>query len=282
MQVEEIEKHAKSPKEAVEAIKAFTSVVPDVAIVLGSGVSALTELKDVVTISFQDIFGVSPTVAGHAGSVSVGKFPQNNNVNIAVFRGRFHVYEGHDWSIVTLPTRVIHAWGVKKLFVTNAAGGINPEFNVGDLMLLTGFRDFISENARKNIVEQMKKPAENCQSELCSHILNNSQKLSKQNSEFRPIAQGVYAGFTGPSYETLAEIAVALKLQCDAVGMSTVPELLTARELGLSAAAISVITNVWKEDVSIHGHEEVLEASKAASKRLDMLFTSLLLHEKTD
>lgn len=90
------------------------------------------------------------------------------------------------------------------------------------------------------------------------------------------MASGVYAGFTGPSYESLAEIAVALKLKCDAVGMSTVPELLTARELNLSAAAISVITNVWKEDVSIHGHEEVLEASKAASKRLDMLFSSLI------
>jgi len=280
MQVEEEKKHAKSPNDAVKAIKSFTSIVPDVAIVLGSGVSALSELTDSVTISFQDIFGVSPTVAGHAGSVSVGKFPLNKNVNVAVFRGRFHVYEGHDWSVVTLPTKVIHAWGVKKLIVTNAAGGINPTFNVGDLMLLTGFRDFISENARKDIIEQLKKSPENCENELCKRILNASQKLSEQNKEFRPIAQGVYAGFTGPSYESLAEIAVALKLRCDAVGMSTVPELLTAKELNLSAAAISVITNVWKEDVSIHGHEEVLEASKAASKRLDMLFSNLLASEK--
>lgn len=279
MQVEEAKKHAKTPKEAVEAIKAITPIVPDVAVVLGSGVSALTDLLDAVSLPFQEIFGVSPTVAGHAGSVSVGKLPQNENVNVAVFRGRFHVYEGHEWSVVTLPTKVIHAWGVKKLIVTNAAGGINPSFNVGDLMLLTGFRDFISEKARKDIVEQLKNPPQNCQNELGTQILQTSEKLCEQSKEFRPMASGVYAGFTGPSYESLAEIAVALKLKCDAVGMSTVPELLTARELDLSAAAISVITNVWKEDVSIHGHEEVLEASKAASKRLDKLFSSLLANQ---
>lgn len=280
MQVEEAKKQAKSPKEAVEAIKAITSIVPDVAVVLGSGVSALTDLTDSQTISFQDIFGVSPTVAGHAGSVCVGKLAQNKNVNVAVFRGRFHVYEGHDWSVVTLPTRLIHAWGVKELIVTNAAGGINPSFNVGDLMLLTGFRDFISEKARQDIVEELKESPESCQSELSKQILQTSKDLCEQTNEFRPLAQGVYAGFTGPSYETLAEIAVALKLKCDAVGMSTVPELLTAKELGLCAAAISVITNVWKEDVSIHGHEEVLEASKAASKRLNMLFSNLLASRK--
>jgi len=280
MQVEEAKKHAKSPKEAVEAIRAITDITPDVAIVLGSGVSALTELVDSQIISFQEIFGVSPTVAGHAGSVSVGKLPQNKNVNVAVFRGRFHVYEGHDWSIVTLPTRVIHAWGVKELIVTNAAGGINPNFNVGDLMLLNGFRDFISEKARQDIVEELKKSPEPCQGELSKRILQTSEKLCAESKEFRAMMQGVYAGFTGPSYETLAEIAVALKLKCDAVGMSTAPELLTAKELGLSASAISVITNVWKEDVAIHGHEEVLEASKAASKRLDMLFLALLASAK--
>lgn len=280
MQTEEAKKHARSPKQAVEAIKAVTDIVPQYAVVLGSGVSALNDLTDSYTFSFQEIFGVAPTVAGHAGSMSVGKLPENEEITVAVFRGRFHVYEGHDWPVVTLPTRTVHEWGVKELILTNASGGINPSFNVGDLMVMTGFRDLISEKWRGDMIEGLKRFPKECRSELSERIFLCGMRLAQMDKEFRPLVNGIYAGFTGPTYETLAEIAMARSMGCDAVAMSTVPELLTAAEIGLKAAAISVITNVWREDVSIHGHEEVLEASKAASKRLDKLFRYLFSGRK--
>jgi purine-nucleoside phosphorylase len=267
---------AHSPEEALAIIKKVVDVVPAAAVVTGSGVSVLNDLKDPHVFPFREVFGVAPTVAGHSGELVVGRLAESESTTVAVIRGRYHVYEGHDWSVVTLTTRTLIAWGVPRLILTNAAGGINSSFNVGDLMAITGFRDFLSEKGRGELIAGLKQPPVDCRNELLSTIIKAGEELANSDREFRAMRQGVYAAFTGPSYETLSEISMVRKTGCDAVGMSTVPELLTARPTALQAAAISVITNVWREDITIGGHEEVLEASKAASRRLDKLFRHIL------
>lgn len=280
MKVKEVEVQANTPEQALSVIGSVTDVVPQAAIVTGSGVSVLHDLVDAHTFSFQQVFGITPTVQGHSGKLVVGKLPENEAVTVAVFRGRYHVYEGHDWSVVTLPTRLLIEWGVKELILTNAAGGINPVFDVGDLMVMTGFRDLISEKWRGGLIDSLKKFPRECRNELSEWIFLAGMRLAQIDKEFRPLKNGIYAASTGPSYETLAEIDMMRRMGCDAVAMSTVPELLTAAESHLKAAAISIITNVWKPDVAIGGHEEVLEASKAASRRLDKLFRYLLSGRK--
>jgi purine-nucleoside phosphorylase len=195
---------------------------------------------------------------------------------VAVFRGRFHRYEGHDWSVVTLMTRMTIQWGVSKLFLTNAAGGLDRGFTVGDLMVITGYRDFISPKwAETGLIPALMQEPVDARNELTSLILKTGEELQKQDSSFRPLQSGTYSGFTGPSYETHAEIEMARRLKSSAVGMSTVPELQTAAGSTTQAAAISVITNVWN-DKPMGGHLEVLEAAHQASLRLDKLFQAVL------
>jgi len=276
VKVEETKVKARTPEQALAIIRSVVDVVPDAGIVLGSGITALQDLVEPHSFSFHQVFGVEPTVAGHAGTITIGKLPENEAVTLVVFRGRYHVYEGHDWDVVTLPTRTLIEWGVKELILTNASGGINPLFKVGDLMVMTGFRDLISEKWRGGIIEALQTFPKECRNELSEKIFVNGARLAQIDKEFWPLKNGIYAGFTGPSYETLAEVEMVRRMGCDNVAMSTVPELLTAAGSPMKAAAVSVITNVWNEDTVITGHEEVLEASKGASKRLDKLLRYML------
>lgn len=280
MTTETYKSKAKTSEQVIGLIQAVTKDVPTSAVVLGSGVTALNDLTHTHVFPFEELFGIAPSVSGHAGSLTIGKLPENEDVTVAVLRGRFHLYEGHDWSVVTLATRSFIEWGVKELLLTNAAGGVNASFDVGDLMVITGFRDLLSDKWHQDALSQLKKPAENCENDLSRRIIAAGEELAKTRKDFRPLRQGVYAGFTGPSYETLAEIDMVRRLKCDAVGMSTVPELLTAAGSGTTAAALSVVTNVWSDDKPMGGHEEVLEASKAASRRLDELFRFMLAKGK--
>lgn len=269
---------AKSLDNALGVIKANCKDVPRAAIVLGSGVNVLVDVADPVVLPYEEVFGIAPTVAGHAGSLTIGRLDESKNSPwVAIFRGRYHLYEGHDWSVVTLPTRVVMEWGIKKLLLTNAAGGINSDFKVGDLMVLTGYRDFLNPELKKTgLIPALMADAERCRNSLTDEILRVGTRLNGEDPEFRPLRSGVYSACLGPSYETLAEIEMLRRLKSDAVGMSTVPELKTAAGTATEAAAISVITNVWADDKPIAGHLEVLEASHAASKRLDKLFRALV------
>lgn len=269
---------AKSLDNALGVLKAVCHETPAAAMILGSGVSVLLDLESPQVLPFEEVFGIAPTVAGHAGSVTIGRLGHGGSAPlIAVFRGRFHLYEGHDWSVVTLPTRMIMHWGVPKLFLTNAAGGLNRNFHVGDLMVITGYRDFLNpKHADSGLVPAVLAPAVNCRNALTEQVLSVGERLRKEDAQFRALQVGTYSACLGPSYETLAEIEMLRRLGSDAVGMSTVPELATAAQSeGTQAVAISVITNVWSEK-PMGGHMEVLEASHAASQRLDKLFHALL------
>lgn len=311
----------KSVPDAVNFLKKATTRRPDAAVVLGSGVACLEDLSDSVSIPYDEVFGIKPTIAGHSGTLTVGNL--KDGTTIAVFRGRFHMYEGHDWSIVTLPTRVVIEWGVPRLLLTNAAGGLNSNFCVGDLMVLSGCRDLLNPRFQKTgLLPALHEDVIDCKNDLFDALvhagdrlsargkcefgeLHESEKSEKSDSsdssyepyesdesdepdesaesdetdevdEFRALRQGVYVAVLGPNYETLSEIEMFRRLKCDAVGMSTVPELITARGTATIAAAVSVITNVWRDDVLMGGHQEVLEASQKASLRLDRLFRAVL------
>lgn len=267
----------KSVSVAVDFLKDVCKEVPSYAVVLGSGVAALEDLTESQTLPFQEVFGVAPTIAGHSGSLTLGRLPDGKKPMVAVFRGRFHLYEGHDWSVVTLAAKVLVEWGVSKVLLTNAAGGLNKSFEVGDLMVLTGYRDHLSPKLKETgLLPALHANATACTNDLTATIIDVGSKLAENDKSFRPLRQGVYAGLLGPSYETMAEIEMLRRLKADAVGMSTVPELLTAHKTGTTAAAISVITNVWREDQPMGGHEEVLEASRQASLRLDKLFRAVM------
>jgi len=265
---------AKSVEQAVEFLRQVSRDVPSAAIVLGSGVNVLEDLPEQASFSYEQVFGISPTIVGHAGSLSLGRV---DGKLVTVLRGRFHLYEGHDWDVVTLPARVIKEWGVPCLYLTNAAGGLSPSFRVGDLMLLSGYRDHLSPQYKETgLLPALRSTASNSENELTKHLWQVGQRLAREDREFRPLQVGIYAGLLGPSYETLAEIEMLKRLKADAVGMSTVPELRAVERSKTRAAAISVITNVWSEDAAIDGHEEVLKAAKAASERLDRLFRAAI------
>ncbi len=265
---------ARSTEQAVEFLKRASKEVPAAAVVLGSGVKVLEDLPEQVQFSYDQVFGMSPTIVGHAGSLTLGRVGKQL---VAVLRGRFHLYEGHNWDVVTLPAQVIAQWGVPRLYLTNAAGGLNPAFNVGDLMLLTGYRDHLNPHlAQSGLLPALQSPNQSCENQLTAKIWEVASKLAKSDTTFRPLQRGVYSALLGPSYETHAEIEMLRRLKADAVGMSTVPELLAVAGSNTMAAAISVITNVWKDDVPIDGHEEVLRAAKEASNRLDKLFRAVI------
>jgi purine-nucleoside phosphorylase len=265
----------KPVSKAVEFLREVSPTVPDCAIVLGSGVQVLEDLPDSKTISYKDVFGIAPGVVGHVGSLTLGKV---GSKTVAVLRGRFHLYEGYDWDVVTLPARAIAEWGVPRLYLTNAAGGLNSGFKVGDLMVLTGYWDFLNPKHReKGLLPAIKEGVTKCENAETKHLLEVGGKLASSDPAFRKLQSGVYAACLGPSYETLAEIEMLRRLKSDAVGMSTVPELQTVIGTKTQAAAVSVVTNVWSPDEIIGGHEEVLEAAKEASQRLDKLFRAAIV-----
>lgn len=267
-----------SASEAVANLRKLYPAVPRTAVILGSGVNVLEGLLNPIVVKYADLFGLAPSVAGHSGTLTIGRLGQGaDDPLVAVLRGRFHLYEGYDWETVTLATRVLIEWGVPHLLVTNAAGGLNLQFNVGDLMVLNGYRDHLSPQwQERGLLPAVMVEPTDCSNELTAKLLATGARLNSDDSRFKPLQKGVYAGLLGPSYETMAEVDMLRRLKCDAVGMSTVPELLTCLGTGTTAAAVSVITNVWKPDEVMGGHEEVLEASKAASRRLDQLFRRIL------
>jgi purine-nucleoside phosphorylase len=272
-----MEKLAARPVEAaVEFLRKLSkSETPAVAVVLGSGVKVLEDLEDIQTVTFQEVFGISPGVIGHSGAITLGRL---NGKLVAVLRGRFHLYEGHNWDVVTLPSRVIAEWGVPHVFLTNAAGGLNSNFNVGDLMLITSYRDHLHPRfTESGLLPALRQPSVSCTNSLTEHVLNAARKLSLESPLFRPMQVGCYAGLLGPNYETLAEIEMLKAVGADAVGMSTVPELESCKGTKTLPVAISVITNVWKPEELVGGHEEVLHAAKEASERLDLLFKALIV-----
>ena len=236
----------------------------DTAVVLGSGLGALAKmLENPVDIPFAKIpHFPSATVSGHSGTLHAGYL---HGQPLIIMGGRVHYYEGHSLAQVVFPVRLLAALGVKKLVLTNAAGGVNAAFGSGSLMLI---RDHINLMGNNPLIGPNLDEWGPRFPDMCSAYHEGLTQVALQEAAHLNITlhQGVYAAFSGPSFETPAEIRMARLLGADAVGMSTVPEVIVARHMGLQVLAISCISN---EAAGISGaelnHLEVLEAGKKAS-----------------
>ena len=266
-------------KEATEAVrKRLGKVKPRVAIVLGSGLGFLAdEVAQPIHIPYSQIPGFpEPRVAGHKGELVAGKL---EGVPVIVQAGRFHLYEGHPAAVAALPTRVFAELGVAMLIVTNAAGGVRRTFPGGTLMLIA---DHINLMWRNPLIGQPE-PGEQrfpIMHEPYDGELRELARTVARESGIQ-LEEGVYAGLLGPSYETPAEVRMLEKLGADAVGMSTVPEVLVARSRGIRCLGFSSITNpgagITGEALS---HEEVLAASKDIAHGLSIVVKGVLKRAK--
>ena len=242
---------------------------PRIAIILGSGMDGLVRhIADPVEIPYAAIPGFpTPAIPGHAGRAIAGRIGE---AEVLAYAGRFHQYEGHSPAVAALPVRVAHALGVNTLFVSNAAGGIRRTFRVGDLMLI---RDHINLMWRNPLVGpvrdgELRFPD---MSSPYDHELITLLRAAALAAAV-PLVEGVYAGVLGPSYETPAEIRMLERLGADAVGMSTVPEVLAARAAGMRVAGVSCITNPASGmgDAPL-AHAEVLRATSRAQEAFERL-----------
>jgi purine-nucleoside phosphorylase len=245
-------------------LKKISSLRPKLAIVLGSGFHhVLTALKVETTVPYAKIPGFpKPTVSGHAGELYFGHL---GKTPVMVLSGRAHFYEGHPMERVTFAVRTLAAYGITDLLLTNAAGGINKKFKAGDFMVLTDHINMMGANPlRGPAVTDLPRFVDLTEAYdgLLRKLLLSAGK--KCNMKLR---QGVYLAVSGPSYETPAEIRAFAALGADAVGMSTVPEAIVARQCGLNVAAVSCVTNlaagISKGKLS---HTEVLETAERVKK----------------
>lgn len=250
--------------ESVEFIKNRLNVQPEIAIILGSG---LGDLVSVMTDKAYIPYGEIPnfpqsTVKGHAGRLVSGKI---NNVPVLCMEGRFHFYEGYTMKETTYPVFVFKQLGIEKMIVTNAAGGINTDFEPGTLMIIDDYINLMGTNPLYGPNDERFGPRFPDMSEPFSvELMDKAKKVAKDlNIEYK---QGVYAGFIGPCYETKAEIVMIGRHGADAVGMSTVPETIVANYLGMKVLGISCITNMATGIQKMkHSHDRVVEIAKKAS-----------------
>ena len=242
---------------------------PAAAIILGSGLGGLAaRITDPIAVPFAEVPGFpTATVVGHAGKLIVGTLGGRHVVTLA---GRFHMYEGHDAALAGFPVRVLHALGARTLFVSNAAGGIRRTFRPGDLMLI---RDHLNLMFRSPLIGALEPGDVRFPDMSEPYDAALTQQLRDAAAELRvPLTEGVYGGLLGPTYETPAEVRMLGILGADAVGMSTVPEVIVARAIGMRVAGISCITNL-ASGISPHplSHAEVIETTNLVAERFETL-----------
>ena len=248
---------------------------PKVGMILGSGLGDFADtLEDAVRVPYADIPGFPlPTVAGHSGALVFGR---REGVEVVIMQGRIHYYEGVSQRLLTLPVRVMEAIGVKTVVLTNACGGVNLSFRPGDLMLIS---DHINLSGSNPLI------GPNCDDRFprfpdCSDIYTPSLRAAiKEAAEKEGIflQEGVYGMYSGPNYETPAEIRMYRVLGADVVGMSTVPEALVARHCGLNVIGISCITNMAAGVLPQRlDHREVMEAAAIVHDTFHKLLAVLL------
>ncbi|AGK54777.1 purine-nucleoside phosphorylase [Bacillus sp. 1NLA3E] len=234
---------------------------PKIGLILGSGLGVLAdEIEEPVKIPYHQIpdFPVS-TVEGHAGQLVFGLL---DGVQVVAMQGRFHYYEGYSFEKVTFPVRVMKQLGVEILIVTNAAGGINENFEPGDLMLISDHINNMGSNPLIGKNDAKLGPRFPDMSDAYRHDLREQAKVIANELQI-PVKEGVYVGNTGPTYETPAEVKMLRILGGDAVGMSTVPEVIVARHAGLDVLGISCISNMAAGIVNQPlSHEEVMETTE--------------------
>ncbi len=262
-------------KEAVQFIQNLYSTIPTVGIVLGSGLgSFVTEINIEKEIAYSSIphFPIS-TVEGHSGKLIFGEL---SGKKVVVMSGRFHYYEGYSANEVVFPIRVMKFLGIETLLISNAAGGMQAGFKVGDLMIITDHISQLIINPLLGKNEDAFGPRFPDMSEpYKKYLVQKAKKIAAYANYI--VKEGTYVGVTGPTFETRVEYKMLHKLGGDAVGMSTVQEVIAAAHLGLPVFAMSVITDLGiRDEDNIITHQEVLEAAKEAEPKLTHIFKELI------
>jgi len=258
---------------AVQYIRSRSSLQPEVGVILGSGLGHVVDAIDIETaVGYGDIPGArASTVLGHQGRLILGR---TNNLPVAVMQGRVHFYEGYEMDEVMFLSRVLGRLGIKKLVVTNAAGGINTSYSTGDLMLISDHINLMGVNPLRgpNIEELGVRFPD--MTEAYPESMRNIAKDVAKNIKGIQMQEGVYLALSGPTYETPAEIRAFRILGADAVGMSTVPEVIAMSQMGIPVLGISCITNmaagILKQKLT---HQEVMDTTA----RVQEQFTALVL-----
>ena len=261
-------------QETAEFLRSKMHTNPETAIILGTGLGSLVgEITEKYEISYQDIphFPVS-TVEGHSGKLIFGKL---GNKDIMAMQGRFHFYEGYSMKEVTFPIRVMKELGIRTLFVSNAAGGMNPNFEIGDLMIITDHINFFPEHPLrgKNIPYGPRFP--DMSEAYNKNLIQKADKIAEEKGI--KVQHGIYLGTQGPTFETPAEYKMFHILGADAVGMSTVPEVIVANHCGIKVFGVSVITDLGVEGKIVEvTHEEVQKAADEAQPRMTTIIRELI------
>ncbi len=262
-------------KEACQYIHKHTDVKPAYGVILGTGLGALVDQIDIIdTIDYQDIpnFPVS-TVESHSGRLIFGAL---GGKPVVTMQGRFHYYEGYSMQEVTFPVRVMKQLGIEKLFISNAAGGLNPEYGISDLMLIEDHLDLLPENPlRGKNVDEMGLRFPDMSEPYDFNMLEQATTIA--NKYNITCHKGVYAAVQGPNLETRAEYKYLRTIGADAVGMSTVPENIIARHMNLPCFAISVITDQCSpENIKKVTVEEVIAAARDAEPGMTKIIHELI------
>ncbi len=255
----------KAVAQSVEFLRRRVRGKPRVMFVLGSGLGALgDEIEDAVRIPFGEIPGFAPpAVEGHKGMFVAG---QLEGVDVVAMQGRFHLYEGHDADVAALPIRAMAALGARTLIVSNAAGALNPAFPAGMLMIIDDHINFMWHNPLIGPVVAQDERFPDMSRPYDSELQELAERVALENRI--PMTRGVYLAVLGPSYETPAEIRMFRRFGGDAVGMSTIPEVIAARAMGVRVLGISLITNPAAGSTGVPlSHHEVIEAGHEASGR---------------
>jgi len=267
-------------EQAVAVIRSRVDVTPQVGLVLGSGLGGLADaIENRTVIPYDDIPGwPKSTVHGHHGNLVIG---QLEGKTVVAQQGRAHFYEGYSMQQVTFPIRVMFYLGARTLILTNAAGGLNTDFNVGELMLITDHINLvgmIGNNPLMGPNDDSLGPRFPGMSQTYDRELRDLARQVAQDNAIR-LNEGVYIGLSGPNFETPAEVRMLRTLGADAAGMSTVHEVLVARHAGMRVMACSGITNVAIDQIDSDGdanHEEVLEAGQVIVPRLTAVLRGVL------
>jgi purine-nucleoside phosphorylase len=264
--------------QAADAVRARTSHRPRVGLILGSGLNDLADsIQSADIIPYSDLpnWPLS-TVVGHAGRLVIGEL---EGQVVMVMQGRVHFYEGYSMSQITLPVRVMRRLGLEILFVTNAAGGVNPKFVPGDVMLITDNLNMIGMSGANPLmgpnIDELGPRFPDMSQAYDHELMATARKVASQNNV--TLREGVYCGLSGPSFESPADLRFLRMAGADAVGMSTVPEVIVARHAGMRVLGFSGISNKANLDGStVTTHEEVIEAGKVITPKIERIVRGVL------
>lgn len=262
-------------KQTVEFIKNIIQETPDFAIVLGSGLGKLQEEVEAIhVLEYKNIPNFpQTTVVGHSGKLIYGIL---EGIKVLMMSGRFHYYEGHSMETVTFPVRVFHLLGIQNLILSNACGGVNPDYNIADIVILKDHINMMPEHPlRGRNIDELGPRFVDMSEPYNRKMISVAEQSAKENNI--KVHQGIYVALQGPTFETPAEYGMIKAIGGDMVGMSTVPEVIVAKHMNMDVFCVSVITDLGGPDIAFTvSHEEVLNAANKAMPNVITLVKGLV------